>query len=204
MNLVLYIYKIVRRIVTHIQNLFGVILTEIKFLGNGVVVGFDWKSIGHPSISVSVGGRMQIGTHFKMNNRNNGNPLSFHPCSFWVGSSASLNIGNNVGISQTAIITHSQITIGNNVKIGSGCLVVDTDFHSLNPKLRMDDKKDRENVKSVPVKICDNVFVGARSIVLKGVVIGENSIIGAGSVVTRSIPPNEIWAGNPAKFIRKF
>lgn len=56
MNLVLYIYKIVRRIVTHIQNLFGVILTEIKFLGNGVVVGFDWKSIGHPSISVSVGG----------------------------------------------------------------------------------------------------------------------------------------------------
>lgn len=49
----------------------------------------------------------------------------------------------------------------------------------------------------------DNVFIGARCIILKGVTIGENSIVGAGSVVTKSIPANEIWAGNPAKFIRK-
>jgi acetyltransferase-like isoleucine patch superfamily enzyme len=50
--------------------------------------------------------------------------------------------------------------------------------------------------------ICDNVFIGAHSIVLKGVTIGENSIIGSGSVVTKSIPANQIWAGNPAKIIR--
>ena len=54
-----------------------------------------------------------------------------------------------------------------------------------------------------PVVIKDNAFIGAKVIVLKGVTIGENSIIGAGSVVTRSVPDNEIWAGNPAKFIRK-
>ena len=54
-----------------------------------------------------------------------------------------------------------------------------------------------------PVEIKDGVFVGAHSIILKGVTIGEGSIIGAGSVVTKSIPAGEVWAGNPAKFIRK-
>ena len=57
--------------------------------------------------------------------------------------------------------------------------------------------------KCAPVVIEDNVFIGARCIILKGVTIGENSVVGAGSVVTKSIPANEIWAGNPAKFIRK-
>lgn len=54
-----------------------------------------------------------------------------------------------------------------------------------------------------PVVIKDGVFIGAHCIILKGVTIGEKSIIGAGSVVTKSIPDGEIWAGNPAKFIRR-
>ncbi|MEI3417887.1 MAG: DapH/DapD/GlmU-related protein [Blautia sp.] len=54
-----------------------------------------------------------------------------------------------------------------------------------------------------PVVIKNGVFIGANSIILKGVTIGEKAIIGAGSVVTRSIPDGEIWAGNPARFIRK-
>ena len=54
-----------------------------------------------------------------------------------------------------------------------------------------------------PVIIEDTVFIGAKCIILKGVTIGQNSIVGAGSVVTKSIPADEIWGGNPAKFIRK-
>ena len=55
----------------------------------------------------------------------------------------------------------------------------------------------------MPIIVGDDVFVGANSIILKGVIIGARVIIGAGSVVTKNIPSDEIWAGNPAKFIRK-
>ena len=93
------------------------------------------------------------------------------------------------------------IKIGNNVLIGSGCLITDTDSHPLkwDDRLRNDDSK----TKSKPIIIEDNVFIGARSIILKGVTIGYGSVIGAGSVVTQSIPPNVVACGNPAKIIKK-
>lgn len=53
------------------------------------------------------------------------------------------------------------------------------------------------------VELCENCFIGANSIIVGKVRIGENSIIGAGSVITKNVPDNEIWAGNPAKFIKK-
>lgn len=53
-----------------------------------------------------------------------------------------------------------------------------------------------------PVEIKNNVFIGCNTIICKSIVVGENSVIGAGSVVTRDIPANEVWAGNPAKFLK--
>lgn len=89
------------------------------------------------------------------------------------------------------------------MKLGGGVKIYDTDFHSLDPEIRKDRNKDIKSKKCLPVVLEDNCFVGAGSIVLKGVTIGENAIVGAGSVVTKSIPANEIWAGNPATFVRK-
>lgn len=117
------------------------------------------------------------------------------------GENGKLSIANGTGISNSVIICEKKIDIGNNVKIGSGCLIYDTDCHSLNPVERRDYTRDNPQCK--PIYIADDVFIGARSIILKGSKIGENSIIGAGSVVSGEIPKNEIWAGNPAKFIRK-
>lgn len=113
-----------------------------------------------------------------------------------------LIIGNNVGISSTALICDKKIVIGDFVKIGGNVVIYDTDFHALDPELRRHTELEC-NTNKQEVIISNNVFIGAHSTILKGVYIGENSIIGAGSVVTKSIPDNEIWAGNPVKFIRK-
>lgn len=109
---------------------------------------------------------------------------------------ATLAIGNYVGMSQAALICHFSITIGDYVNIGGGVKIYDTDFHSLDARLRAGNADMELKAKALVVKK-DNAFIGAYSIVLKGVIIGENSIIGAGSVVTISVSNNQIWAGNP-------
>lgn len=110
-------------------------------------------------------------------------------------------VGDNTGISNAAIVAYCLVKIGKNVLIGGSCKIYDTDFHSLNEKIRI--SQPLEDIVSKPVVIENGVFIGAHTIILKGVTIGEGSIVGAGSVVTKSIPSGEIWAGNPARFIRK-
>lgn len=116
---------------------------------------------------------------------------------------ATLIIGNNVGISSSSITVSQEIRIGNNVNIGSGSTIMDTNFHSLDSSVRKDRSQDTQNAISKPIRICDNSFIGTRCIILKGVTIGVNSIVAAGSVVVKDIPDNEVWGGNPAKFIKK-
>jgi len=120
-----------------------------------------------------------------------------------VRKNAQLIIGSNVGMSGTTIVCHKGITIGSNVKIGGNVCIYDTDFHSLDSNMRRNYQNDNEKTIQEDITIADDVFVGAHTSILKGVSVGENSIIGACSVVTKNIPANEIWAGNPARFIRK-
>lgn len=112
---------------------------------------------------------------------------------------ARIKIGNNVGISNACLYAAEEIEIGDNVLIGGDTCIYDTDFHSLDVGER---KVKSETVKTSPVRIEDNVFIGAHSIILKGVTIGQNSIVAAGSVVTKDVPSNQVWGGNPAKLIR--
>ena len=198
MKIFCYIYKSIRRVVRLCTKYYDKIVTLLKFTGNGVNYS-SFRVGGIPYIMVARGGCMNIGEDFAMNNGISHNPIGMpQPCTFFVNRGCTLTIGCNVGISQTALIAHADITIGNNVKIGGGTCVYTSD---LDPLIRSseDDFKYR---KCAIVTIENNVFVGARCIILKGVTIGENSIVGAGSVVTKSIPANQIWAGNPARFIR--
>lgn len=159
---------------------------------------------GWPRMNIGRGGKCVIGKDFRSNNREMSNPIGrFNKCSLIVGHKGTLIIGANVGMSSTAIVCYNQIEIGDNVKIGGNVVIYDTDFHSLDPNFRRVPKLDLKNVQIRPVIIKNNAFIGAHSTILKGVTIGENSIIGAGSLVTKNIPKNEIWAGNPAKFIKK-
>jgi acetyltransferase-like isoleucine patch superfamily enzyme len=197
------IVKAKRKGMFGVIHFFEQIYCKIIFYGQNV----KFKNIqtnGLPYVMVALGGRFSIGQNFKMNNGLIGNPIGRpQKCTFIVDRNARLIIGNNVGISQAAIICHDSIKIGNNTKIGGGCCIYDTDFHTISYKERLDFHKDKKNKKNKPIEIKNNVFIGAHSTILKGVTIGENSIVGACSVVTKSIGRDEIWAGNPARFIRK-
>lgn len=116
---------------------------------------------------------------------------------------AELIIGNNVAISSACIWVHEFVKIGDNVRIGGDCLIIDSDCHSLDYMDRRNNVNDKRNTKNKGIIIEDDVMIGARCTVLKGVVIGARSIIGAGSVVTSSIPSDCVVGGNPARIIRK-
>ena len=106
-----------------------------------------------------------------------------------------IKIGNNVGMSGVSISCLNQINIGNNTLLGSGCVITDNDAHGIHPDLR----NSPDHISTSPVVVGENVFIGARAIVLKGVSIGNGAVIGAGAVVTRDVEAMSIVAGNPAK-----
>ncbi len=202
MNLIQLLYRSTRRVINIVSKKKDYIITCFHFKCLGVKYK-DFRTGGVPYIQISRDSMgLIIGSGFAMNNGYKHNPIGMaQPCIFFIEKNCSIHIGNNVGISQTALIAHANIKIGNNVKIGGGCCVYTSNFHSLDPRVRCT-SQDRGDRISAPVEIYDNVFIGAGSIILKGVTIGENTIIGAGSVVTKSVPANQIWGGNPAKFIR--
>ena len=200
--LFIYILKIIKRIIYIGLRPFDQSLTYIIFYANGIQFS-TFKSHGIPKINVGIGGKCSIQSGFNMNNRESSNPIGrFHACSLIVGKEGELLIGKNVGMSATAVVCHDKIVIGNNVNIGGNVAIYDTDFHSLNPNDRLNREEDIKQTKTKPIKIGNNVFIGAHSTILKGVSIGDNAVIGACSLVSKDIPSNEVWAGNPAKFIK--
>jgi len=148
------------------------------------------------------GGTMQVGAGASINSSSIKNIIGGDTrSSFVIKKNATLIIGENFKMSNSAIYCAEKIQIGNNVMIGGSCKIWDTDFHPLNPNQRRETQN--ENYTTRPITIGDDVFIGGFSIILKGVSIGNASIIGAGSVVSKDVPAGEIWAGNPAVFIRK-
>lgn len=110
-------------------------------------------------------------------------------------------IGDNLRMSNTVIVAFDEVKIGNDVMIGGGVTIWDSDFHSLDYKTRIYSPFD--DIKKSKIIIDDGAFIGAGAYILKGVHIGERAIIGAGAVVSCDVPADEVWAGNPAKCIRK-
>ena len=144
---------------------------------------------------------VEIGRNCVINSNESIIPSSgFGHTHFLVGNSGRIRIGNNVGISNANIVAWDSIEIEDYVMIGSGVKIWDTDFHSIEYYERI--HEDKKTVVK-PIQLSEGCFIGACSLILKGVTIGRHAVVGAGSVVTKSIPDNEIWAGNPAHFIKR-
>lgn len=142
-----------------------------------------------------------LGTHVSINSCVEANPVGgVGKTVLFAGQRGHIEIGNGVGISNCVIFSQMCINIGDETCIGAGCKIYDTDFHSVNPDYRLNGNTD---IPALPVVIGKRVFIGANVTILKGVTIGDEAVVGAGSIVTKDIPAGEIWAGNPARFIRK-
>ena len=115
---------------------------------------------------------------------------------------AKLEIGDDTGMSQVSITCKQFIHIGSHVTIGAGTLIFDTNFHNTDWKVRRNHAEDLRTAKNASVFIGDDVFIGTRCIICKGVSIGDRTIIAAGSVVVKDIPSDCIAGGNPCKIIR--
>jgi len=199
---IINLIKITLKFSREIERIFNFLLNHIVFLKNDV-------KIKHLKIRPQINGRiavqnkggLKIGSNLLVNSGKKFNPIGAgYITRLIVKKDAVLKIGDNVGISNSTFYCTERITIGSNVLFGGNCKIWDTDFHSLDSKIRNFGNDDQ--IKGGPITIGDNVFIGGESIILKNVSIGDNSIIGAGSVVTKNIPENEVWAGNPAKYLR--
>lgn len=174
-------------------------VAKLKLIGAKIGRNSDIKY--HVYFKISKYSRLEIGDNFTFFSDCNLNPLSrnLRGC-ICINPDAEVIIGNNVGISASSIRARQSIRIGNRVTIGADCILLDNNGHSLDYQKR---GTKNDIAECAPIVIGDDVLIGTRSIILKGVTIGPRTVIGSGSVVVKDIPADCIAAGNPCKVIRK-
>lgn len=191
-----FILKNIKRVLTNSNWIMRVLISFF-----GIKIGRNYKFSG-VSIMLQEGvGSIIIGENFTSNSSFLSNLIGLYQRSVIIARNGKVSIGNNVGISGTTIYSRKSIEIGDHCKIGANTKIIDNDFHSLNPEQRIiDDEKD---IKSKEIIIGKNVFIGCNSIILKGTKLGDNCIVGAGSVVSGEFETDCVIAGNPARVIKK-
>ena len=175
---------------------------------HGVRIGSGGRFIGQPIIRLHRGEQLSIGDRFVGVSTSSGTALGVRgPVIFrTLSPDAQIDVGDDTGMSGTVVCAAVSVQIGARCLIGADCMIFDTDFH---PHAASDSAGVPRRYAqpawqeiSSPVTLGDDVFLGTRSIVTKGVSIGAGTIIAAGSVVTRNIPSNVIAGGIPATIIR--
>ncbi|OUQ19857.1 acyltransferase [Lachnoclostridium sp. An138] len=185
--------NIPKNIFNKIYNLFWL---HFKHVVYGKKLRIEGRILLQGRGKIEIGENVTIYSHYAIN------PIGGDRTVFQVMNGAALKIGNHVAMSHAIISAHNTVIIEDEVMLGAGCKIFDTDFHSLDYEERVHGQD--QDVNTAPVIIKKGAFIGTQAMILKGVIIGEKSIVGAGAVVTKNIPDGEVWAGNPARCIKKF
>lgn len=163
--------------------------------------GKNSRFYGLPVIIKGKNSSISIGDNFTVNSSFLSNLIGLYQRTIiFARDGGHIEIGSNVGLSGVTIYSREAVKIGDNTLVGGNTKIIDNDFHPVDPVLRQQNVS--ENINKRPINIGNNVFIGCNCLIMKGSDIGENSTIGAGSVVCGKIPPNCIAAGNPAKVIK--
>lgn len=188
------------------RNELGRILTlpwlRLQFAFAGLPWGHGWRIYGSPILQIHRQARVSIGADLSLRSWAGSNPLApNHPVVISARRpETTLTIGSGFSMTGGVLVAEESITIGDRVWVGANSGIVDTDFHPLVPSER---QANPIAGATAPIIIEDNVFIGMDVLILKGAHIGAGSVIGARSVVTGSIPPGVIAAGNPARVLRE-
>lgn len=152
---------------------------------------------------IILGSKVVLNSDFKKSNT-----ALTYKCTLVCGLEGTIEIGDDTMLNGVAITAYDKVTIGKNCQIASGTFISDTDFHPIDAATRVREsmgyKIDHKQVNKKAIFIGNNVWIGWGSIILKGVKIGDNSIIAAGAVVLNDVPANVLVAGNPAAIKRKY
>ncbi len=195
-----FFFRVYKFFVRNIAWPLGCFLGKVYLNGVGVSYGKNIKIYGLPTISMCKGSSIEIGNNAVLRSQSKGNAIGVNHEVILRASTtkAKIIIGDDFGMSGGAICAVDKVEIGNNVMVGANVVISDNDFHGV----RVDDRhKPAEQLPSKPVTINDGVWLGADVYICKGVTIGKNVVVGAKSVVTKSIPENSLVAGIPAKVI---
>lgn len=170
----------------------------MRFLG--IIYGKNFRTNGCPIILKKKSASLKFGNNVTINSSVFSNLIGLYQRTIIVArENGNISIGENVGISGTTVYG-SDIVIGDYTIIGANSKIIDFDFHSTDYLERRTDSQ--KSIKSKPIRIGNDVFIGCNTIILKGTIIGDRCIIGAGSVVSGEFPNDTIIAGNPARVIK--
>jgi acetyltransferase-like isoleucine patch superfamily enzyme len=162
---------------------------KYSFFRRRTIFGKGFRVRG--SLKIKGPGKVIIGDNVFIDGR--GHPVT----PFTYSKNAIISIGSNCFINGTRFGCQKEIVIGDYAILGDA-RILDTDFHSIYPNRWSSDAI----VESKPIIVGRNVWIGAASAILKGVKIGDNSVVGFGAIVLKDVPPNCVAAGNPAKVIK--
>lgn len=186
------------------SNWFKILMKMTK-----VQYGKNFLLKGMPVIFNKGGAKLKIGDNVTVKSSFLSNLVGLYSRTIIVtrAPGAVIEIGDNVGISGATIYARKGIYIGKNTCIGGNCKILDNDFHPIDMEDRiklLNDLHggDSDLIPSREIHIGKNCFLGCNSIILKGTILGDGCVVGAGAVVAGKFADNCVIAGNPAKVIK--